>query len=97
MVQEGDPAPDFALPDADGKIVKLSDAKGRYAVTYFYPKDGTSGCTKEALDFTELKPEFSALGTEVFGISPDAAKAHAKFRGKHSLSVTLLSDEERAA
>ncbi len=96
MVQEGDPAPDFALPDADGSIVKLSDAKGRYAVVYFYPKDYTSGCTKEAIDFTALKPEFAALGTEVFGISPDAAKAHAKFRGKHALDVTLLSDEQRS-
>ncbi len=97
MVQEGDPAPDFALPDADGNIVKLSDAKGRYTVVYFYPKDDTSGCTKEALDFTALMPEFAALGTEVFGISPDAAKSHAKFRGKHSLRVMLLSDEGRAA
>ncbi len=97
MVQEGDPAPDFALPDADGNIVRLSDVKGRYAVVYFYPKDDTSGCTKEALDFTALKPEFARLGAEVFGISPDAAKSHAKFRGKHSLDVTLLADEERAA
>ena len=93
MVQEGDPAPDFALPDADGNIVRLSDAKGRYAVVYFYPKDDTSGCTKEAIDFTALKPQFARLGAEVFGISPDAVKTHAKFRGKHALGVTLLSDE----
>ena len=97
MVQEGEPAPDFALPDADGKTVKLSDARGRYAVVYFYPKDDTSGCTKEALDFTALMPEFAKLATEVFAISPDAVKTHAKFRGKHALEVTLLSDEERAA
>ncbi|MGO8781527.1 MAG: peroxiredoxin [Rhodomicrobium sp.] len=97
MVQEGDPAPDFALPDADGSIVRLSDGKGRYAVVYFYPKDDTSGCTKEAIDFTALKPQFAGLGAEVFGISPDAVKTHAKFRGKHALGVTLLSDEQRTA
>lgn len=97
MVQEGDPAPDFALPDANGSIVKLSSAKGRHAVVYFYPKDDTSGCTKEAIDFSALKPEFAALQTEIFGISPDAAKSHAKFRDKHALAVTLLSDEQRTA
>ncbi len=97
MVGEGDPAPDFALPGADGKIVRLSALKGRHVVVYFYPKDDTSGCTREALDFSELKPEFDKLGTEVLGISPDSAKAHAKFSGKHALSVTLLADEEKAA
>ena len=56
MVQEGDPAPDFALPDEDGNIVKLSDFRGRFTVIYFYPKDDTSGCTKEALEFSALKP-----------------------------------------
>lgn len=97
MVGEGDSAPDFALPDADGKIVQLSEFKGHHVVVYFYPKDDTSGCTSEALDFSALKPEFDKLGTEVFGISPDSAKAHAKFRGKHALAVTLIADEERAA
>lgn len=97
MVQEGEPAPGFLLPDADGNTVTLSDVKGRYTVVYFYPKDDTSGCTKEALDFTALKPEFTKLGAEIFAISPDAAKTHAKFRGKHALEVTLLSDEQRAA
>jgi len=97
MVGEGDPAPDFALPDAEGTIVRLSSLKGRHAVVYFYPKDDTSGCTKEAIDFTELKPEFDRLGAEILGISPDSAKLHAKFRGKHNLSVTLLADEEKAA
>ncbi|MGO9172862.1 MAG: peroxiredoxin [Rhodomicrobium sp.] len=97
MVGEGDPAPDFALPDAEGTIVRLSGLKGRYAVVYFYPKDDTSGCTKEAIDFTELKPEFDRLGAEIIGISPDSVKLHAKFRGKHALQVTLLADEEKAA
>lgn len=90
-------APDFTLPDADGKAVSLSDFKGRYAVVYFYPKDDTSGCTKEALDFTELKPKFAKLGAEIVGISPDSAKAHTKFQGKHNLKVTLLADEAKAA
>ncbi len=97
MVGEGDHAPDFALPGADGAMVRLSGLKGRHVVIYFYPKDDTSGCTREALDFSELKPEFDKLGAEILGISPDSSKAHAKFRGKHGLSVTLLADEEKAA
>ncbi len=96
MVQEGDPAPDFDLPDADGNTVKLSSLCGGFTVIYFYPKDDTSGCTKEALDFSALKPEFEKLGAKVFGISPDGAKSHAKFRTKHALDVTLLSDERKA-
>ncbi len=97
MLKDGDAAPDFALPDADGKIRKLSSLKGRYKVVYFYPKDDTSGCTKEAQNFTELKEEFDKLKAEVIGISPDSAKSHAKFRDKHALEVTLLADEEKAA
>ncbi len=96
MLQEGDPAPDFALPDAQGDIVRLSDSRGRFAVVYFYPKDDTSGCTKEALDFSALNPEFEKLGAKVLGISPDGVKSHARFTGKHSLAVTLLSDEAKA-
>ncbi len=97
MVQEGDPAPDFALPDADGSIVTLKTLKGAFAVIYFYPKDSTSGCTREALDFTALVPEFEKLGTKVFGVSPDGTKSHANFRNKHALAVTLLSDPEKTA
>jgi peroxiredoxin Q/BCP len=97
MVEEGSPAPDFALTGADGTIVRLSALKGSYAVVYFYPKDDTSGCTKEALDFTALKPEFDALSTPIIGISPDSAKAHAKFALKHALAVTLLADESKEA
>lgn len=96
MLQEGDPAPDFALPDAEGNIVKLSDSRGRFAVVYFYPKDDTSGCTKEALDFSALNAEFEKLGARVFGISPDCVKSHAKFRDKHAVRVALLSDEHKA-
>ena len=97
MLQEGDAAPDFVLPDADGKIKKLSTLKGRFKVVYFYPKDDTSGCTKEAQNFTELKAEFEQLNAEVIGISPDSAKSHAKFRDKYELQVTLLADEEKGA
>jgi thioredoxin-dependent peroxiredoxin len=97
MLKDGDKAPDFALPDGDGKIRKLSSLEGRYKVVYFYPKDDTSGCTKEAQNFTELKEEFDAVNAEVIGISPDSAKSHAKFRDKHTLQVTLLADEEKAA
>ena len=97
MLQDGDKAPDFALPDADGKTRKLSDFKGHYAVVYFYPKDDTSGCTKEAQSFTELKAEFEKLKAEIIGISPDSVKSHAKFRDKYGLQVTLLADEEKAA
>ena len=96
MLQEGDPAPDFALPDADGNIVRLSNSRGRFAVVYFYPKDDTSGCTKEALDFSALNAEFAKLDTGVFGISPDSVKSHGKFRDKHALGLTLLSDEQKA-
>jgi thioredoxin-dependent peroxiredoxin len=97
MVKEGDSAPDFALPDSDGKIVKLSGMKGRYAVVYFYPKDDTTGCTMEALDFTALKAGFDELNAQIIGISPDSVKKHEKFRDKHVLQVSLLADPERAA
>jgi peroxiredoxin Q/BCP len=97
MLHEGDKAPDFTLPDSDGKIRKLSDRKGHYTVVYFYPKDDTSGCTKEAQTFTELMTEFANLKAEVIGISPDSAKSHAKFRDKYELQVTLLSDEQKSA
>ncbi len=97
MLEDGDQAPDFALPDSEGKIKTLSGLKGRYKVVYFYPKDDTTGCTKEAINFTELKPEFDKLNTEIIGISPDSAKSHAKFRDKHELHVTLLADEQKTA
>lgn len=97
MLQAGDAAPDFALPDADGTIRKLSSLKDSYKIVYFYPKDDTSGCTKEAQTFTELADEFTGLKAEVIGISPDSVKSHAKFRDKYGLKVTLLSDEEKSA
>ncbi len=97
MVGEGDKAPDFSLPDETGAIRTLGDFKGRYLVLYFYPKDDTSGCTKEAVGFTGLKGEFDALNADVVGVSPDSVKSHGKFREKHKLDVTLLADEEKSA
>ncbi|SON56505.1 putative peroxiredoxin bcp [Hartmannibacter diazotrophicus] len=95
--QTGQMAPDFLLPTADGTPVSLSSLKGKPVVVYFYPKDDTSGCTVEALDFTAAKADFEAAGVTVLGISPDTEKKHAKFRDKHGLTVELLADPERQA
>lgn len=89
------PAPDFDLPRDGGKTVKLSDFKGKKVVLFFYPKDDTSGCTKEAIGFTDLLSEFEAAGTVVMGMSPDPAKKHDKFIAKHDLGVILASDEDK--
>ncbi len=91
----GNKAPDFKLPDATGDIVSLKDYKEKWLVLYFYPKDNTSGCTTEAIDFTGTLPEFKKLGASVIGVSPDSCKSHQKFIEKHDLAVTLLSDEEK--
>jgi peroxiredoxin Q/BCP len=96
MLNKGDIVAGFALPDADGNEVRLSDLEGQYAVIYFYPKDDTSGCTKEALDFNQLKGDFEALGARIAGVSPDSVKSHAKFAAKHGLEITLLSDEQKS-
>lgn len=95
MLEEGAKAPDFHLPADDGTLVKLSKLKGQPVVLYFYPKDDTSGCTREALDFTALAPAFAKAGAAVYGISPDSVKSHDKFRCKHGLGIPLLSDEEK--
>ncbi|MFN3727906.1 MAG: thioredoxin-dependent thiol peroxidase [Allosphingosinicella sp.] len=97
MVNEGDIAPDVALTGADGATVKVGDFKGQKLVLYFYPKDGTSGCTREAQDFTALAEEFDKSGTFVVGVSKDSPKSHAKFTDKYGLKVRLLSDEDGAA
>jgi peroxiredoxin Q/BCP len=94
MVEEGKKAPDFTLPASGGEKVKLSAFKGQPVVVYFYPKDDTSGCTKEAIAFTELGGEFEKANTAVIGISPDSMAAHDKFIAKHELGVTLASDED---
>jgi len=92
MIEGGDAAPGFCLPDQDEREVCLAELSGRWVVLYFYPKDNTSGCTREALDFTERLKDFRDLGAEVFGVSPDSPKSHRSFREKHRLEVTLLSD-----
>ncbi|HXY58018.1 MAG TPA: peroxiredoxin [Methylocystis sp.] len=96
-LNEGDPAPDFSLPGAGGERLSLADFKGRKLALYFYPKDDTSGCTKEAIDFNGLRDKFAKAGAGVVGVSPDSVKAHDKFREKHELKLPLASDEEKAA
>ncbi|MCE1235982.1 MAG: peroxiredoxin [Hyphomicrobiales bacterium] len=90
----GDPAPDFTLAGDRGEI-SLAALRGRPVVVYFYPKDDTSGCTKEAIAFTELLPDFEKRGVTVIGVSPDGVAAHGKFRAKHGLGVELASDPEK--
>jgi len=89
----GDAAPEFALPRAGGGEAKLTDYAGKQVVLYFYPKDDTSGCTKEAIGFTEQLGAFEEAGAVVLGVSKDSVKKHDKFVEKHGLGVTLLSDE----
>lgn len=95
MLQPGQPAPAFSLPDADMQPVGLSDYKGRkHVVLYFYPRDGTPGCTMEAIDFTDHEEQFQRHGCVILGVSRDDCLSHAEFRDKHGLSITLLSDPE---
>lgn len=95
MISEGSAAPDFTLATGGGETVTLSGLAGKPVVVYFYPKDDTPGCTKEAIGFSCLKQEFDAIGATVIGISPDSAKSHEKFKTKHELAITLGADEER--
>ncbi len=90
----GDPAPDFALQDAQGNLVKLSDFAGRRVVLYFYPRDNTPGCTKEACAFNTVLAQLADLGAQVIGISPDDVASHKKFAAKFGLAFPLLSDPE---
>lgn len=89
----GDPAPAISLPRDGGDTVSLADYAGQTVVLYFYPRDDTPGCTKEAIGFTEQAAEFAAAGAVVLGVSKDSVKKHDKFRDKHNLGVVLLSDE----
>ena len=90
----GAKAPEFTLPDKDGKHVSLSDFKGKWVVLYFYPKDGSAACTTEACEFTEGLATFGRMGAKVIGISPDSRESHAKFAGKNDLKHVLLSDPD---
>jgi peroxiredoxin Q/BCP len=92
----GDQAPGVALPDESGTIHRLSDQKGRWTLIYFYPEDDTPGCTTEACQFRDLHDDIQDEGAEVWGISPDGASSHRRFREKFSLPFTLLSDEDHA-
>ena len=96
-LQLGDPAPDFTLPDQSGTAVKLSQFKGQRVVIYFYPKDDTPGCTKEACNFRDQWGAFEKQAITVLGISKDGASSHAKFIAKYDLPFTLLSDAEPCA
>lgn len=95
MLEKGDKAPDFTAPLDDGSSVRLSRLKGAPVVLYFYPKDDTSGCTAEAMDFTALAARFEQAGARVIGVSPDTLAAHVKFKTTHGLSVALAADTEK--
>ena len=94
MLKTGIKAPDFSLPDQNGKIHTLSEYKGKKVILYFYPKDMTSGCTKQACGFADLYPQFREKGAVVLGISKDSVSSHKKFEEKYGLPFTLLSDTD---
>jgi len=91
----GEPAPPFTLPADGGRSVSLADLAGKTVVLYFYPKDDTSGCTKEAQAFNGMRDAFAARGAVVVGVSPDSVKSHDKFKAKYELGFDLLADEEK--
>ena len=93
-VEEGKKAPAFTLPADDGSKVRLSDLKGSPVVLYFYPRDNTSGCTKEACAFRDRKRQLTRLGATVLGVSPDSVESHVKFRDKFKLNFRLLADPD---
>jgi thioredoxin-dependent peroxiredoxin len=96
FLEPGTKAPAFNLKSDTGKSVKLSDFKGKPVVLYFYPKDDTPGCTREACAFRDLKSEMEAAGAVVLGVSPDSVESHGKFRDKFKLNFPLLADEGHA-
>jgi peroxiredoxin Q/BCP len=94
MLKEGDKAPAFELQSDAGKTVKLSDFAGKTLVLYFYPKDSTPGCTREAIGFSAAAEKIAALGASVVGVSKDSVKSHCSFRDKYDLTIPLLSDPD---
>ena len=96
MPDPGEAAPDIALPDEGGSIHRLADQRGRWTIVYFYPEDDTPGCTTEACQFRDLEEDVRETGADVWGISPDGAASHRRFREKFNLPFTLLSDEDHA-
>lgn len=95
MLKVGDKAPSFALPTGDGKVVDLKDLRGKKVVLYFYPKDDTSGCTKEACSFQDNLASVKRKGAVVLGVSADSVESHVKFASKYQLKFPLLSDERK--
>jgi len=95
MLEIGTVAPDFALPDQNGAQHRLSDYRGQRVILYFYPKDNTAGCTKQACNFRELYPQFREKGAVILGVSKDSVASHKRFEEKFSLPFTLLSDEDK--
>ncbi len=95
-IDPGSPAPDFDLPDQAGERHTLADHRGRWLVLFFYPKDATPGCTREACDFRDLSARFHEAGAAVFGVSPDPVKSHARFAEKQALNFPLLADDGAA-
>lgn len=93
-VETGDKAPDFTMPADGGRTVSLKNLKGKKVILYFYPKDDTPGCTKEACGFRDSLPDFSKVNAEVIGVSRDTVARHDKFKAKHELPFTLASDED---
>jgi peroxiredoxin Q/BCP len=96
MLKEGTAAPAFTTKDAEGDIVRLKDFRGQKVVLYFYPKDDTPGCTKEACSFRDAFSKFRKRGIQVFGVSPDGEASHKKFAAKYKLPFTLLADTDNA-
>ena len=96
MIKEGDAAPDFATRDSEGKEVKLSDFRGQKVVLYFYPKDDTPGCTKEACSFRDASSDYEEKGIKVLGVSLDDESSHQAFASKYGLPFTLLSDTDHS-
>jgi peroxiredoxin Q/BCP len=94
LVSEGEQAPNFTLQADDGREVSLSDYRGRKVVLYFYPKDGTPGCTREAIEFRDMIKDFEKEDIVILGVSKDSVQSHQKFKQKHGLPFTLLSDPE---
>ncbi len=95
MLEVGTQAPDFTLPDQDGQMHSLKEYRGQKVVLYFYPKDNTPGCSRQASGFGELYPQFTEKGAVVLGVSKDSVASHKKFQEKYNLPFTLLSDPEK--
>jgi len=95
MISEGKKAPDFKLQNQDGKTISLNEYKGKKVILYFYPKDDTPGCTKEACNFRDEFPKFGNIDAVILGVSPDSVASHKKFTEKYRLPFNLLSDEKK--